>query len=205
MDAYEPTRTAPALVPTVMTSPMLKAMAHPVRRRIVSVLGAVDHARAADLARQLDIPANAVSFHLRTLADAGFVEEAPEFARDRRDRVWKAVNQSWQAGSPQRPLRPEEEGTLAAYLHQVTLDQQDMMARLAAWAQERAAGRDREPRGEISIGSLRLTTQEARQVFDDVEAVLDRARSLHHESTDADEAAGVRVWDYTFMAARDDT
>ncbi|GGC90573.1 hypothetical protein GCM10011512_16960 [Tersicoccus solisilvae] len=144
-----------------------------------------------------------MSFHLRTLARAGFVQEAPEFARDRRARVWKAVNQSWKAGDRESPLGPDDEAPLAAYLDQVTRDQQDMLTRLLGWARRRAAGRDREFRGEVSIGSLRLTPDEARAVFAEVGAVLDRARSLHHESTDAD-AAGVRTWDYTVLAARDD-
>ena len=42
----------------------------------------------------LDIPANQASFHLRQLAKYGLVVEAPEEARDRRDRVWKVVSES---------------------------------------------------------------------------------------------------------------
>ena len=49
--------------------------------------------RAADLAHDLGIPANQASFHLRQLAKYGLVEEAPELARDRRDRVWRAVHE----------------------------------------------------------------------------------------------------------------
>ena len=50
-----------------MTSPMLKAMTHPLRRRIVNVMAPDVPMRAADLARKLGEPANSVSFHLRTL------------------------------------------------------------------------------------------------------------------------------------------
>ena len=49
--------------------------------------------RAADIARSLEIPANQASFHLRQLAKYGLVEEAPDAARDRRDRVWRMVNE----------------------------------------------------------------------------------------------------------------
>ena len=49
--------------------------------------------RAADLARELGIPANQASFHLRQLAKYGLVEEAPEAARDKRDRVWRVVDE----------------------------------------------------------------------------------------------------------------
>ncbi|HVX45866.1 MAG TPA: helix-turn-helix domain-containing protein [Mycobacteriales bacterium] len=71
----------------------LRAMAHPVRGRLFYELVARGTARAADLARDLDVPANQVSFHLRQMAKYGFIEEAPEHARDRRDRVWRPASE----------------------------------------------------------------------------------------------------------------
>ncbi|UFN42579.1 winged helix-turn-helix domain-containing protein [Nocardioides okcheonensis] len=70
---------------------VLRAIAHPVRTRILEELSASGPVRAADVARDLGIPANQASFHLRQLAKYGLVEEAPEEARDKRDRVWRAV------------------------------------------------------------------------------------------------------------------
>ncbi|GAA5107543.1 helix-turn-helix domain-containing protein [Alloalcanivorax gelatiniphagus] len=70
---------------------VLRAIAHPVRTRILEELSASGPVRAADVARELGIPANQASFHLRQLAKYGLVEEAPEEARDRRDRVWRAT------------------------------------------------------------------------------------------------------------------
>jgi predicted ArsR family transcriptional regulator len=72
---------------------VLRAIAHPVRNRILSELDARGALRAADIARLLGIPANQASFHLRQLAKYGLVEEDPTAARDRRDRVWKAVSE----------------------------------------------------------------------------------------------------------------
>ena len=69
---------------------VLRAIAHPVRNRVLDELQASGPARAADIARELGIPANQASFHLRQLAKYGLVEEAPEEARDKRDRVWRA-------------------------------------------------------------------------------------------------------------------
>ena len=66
---------------------VLRAISHPVRNRILDELGAQGSLRAADIARVLDIPANQASFHLRQLAKYGLVEEDPEAARDKRDRV----------------------------------------------------------------------------------------------------------------------
>jgi predicted ArsR family transcriptional regulator len=72
---------------------VLRAIAHPVRNRILAELSAVGPLRAADIAAQIDVPANQASFHLRQLAKYGVVEEAPELARDGRDRVWRMVNE----------------------------------------------------------------------------------------------------------------
>jgi DNA-binding transcriptional ArsR family regulator len=66
----------------------LRAIAHPLRQKLLMQLAVMDHARAADLARAVGEPANSVSFHLRVLARAGMIVEAPEHARDKRDRVW---------------------------------------------------------------------------------------------------------------------
>ena len=77
----------------------LRALAHPVRQRILMQLSVLEHARAADLAEAIGQPANSVSFHLRVLAKAGMIVEAPEHARDKRDRVWTNVDQSYRVKS----------------------------------------------------------------------------------------------------------
>jgi DNA-binding transcriptional ArsR family regulator len=72
---------------------MLRGIAHPVRNRILAELSAAGPLRAADVAEQIGVPANQASFHLRQLAKYGLVEEAPELARDGRDRVWRMVHE----------------------------------------------------------------------------------------------------------------
>jgi predicted ArsR family transcriptional regulator len=72
---------------------VLRAIAHPIRNRILGELSAAGHLRAADVAEVLGIPANQASFHLRQLAKYGLVELAPELARDGRDRVWRPVHE----------------------------------------------------------------------------------------------------------------
>lgn len=72
-----------------MTDPAtLRALAHPLRQRIILELSVRHSARAADLAEIIGEPANAVSYHLRSLAKANLLVESPELARDSRDRVW---------------------------------------------------------------------------------------------------------------------
>ena len=73
---------------------VLRAIAHPMRNRILTELDAHGPLRAADVARLLGIPANSASFHLRQLAKFGLVEEDPAAARDKRDRVWRATEEA---------------------------------------------------------------------------------------------------------------
>ncbi len=80
--------------PHVHDPRILRAIAHPLRNRILEELSAGGPQRAADMATALGVPANQASFHLRQLAKYGLVVEAPEAARDGRDRVWRAVHEA---------------------------------------------------------------------------------------------------------------
>lgn len=71
----------------------LRAMAHPMRGKLFYELMARGSARVTDLAEALDAPVNQVSFHLRTMAKYGFIEEAPDEAKDRRERVWRPASE----------------------------------------------------------------------------------------------------------------
>src|SRR5690349_11611808 len=81
-------------IPKLTDVRMLRGIAHPVRNRILEEMSAGGPMRAADLADRLGIPANQASFHLRQLAKYQLVEEAPELARDGRDRVWRVVHEA---------------------------------------------------------------------------------------------------------------
>jgi predicted ArsR family transcriptional regulator len=80
-------------LPKLSDPRMLRGIAHPMRNRILEEMEAGGPMRAADIAERLDIPANQASFHLRQLAKYGLVVEAPEHARDGRDRVWRAAHE----------------------------------------------------------------------------------------------------------------
>ena len=83
-----------ALEPRPMSDPrVLRAIAHPMRARILDEFDLSATLRAADIADVLQIPANQASFHLRQLAKYGLIKAAPEAARDRRDRVYRRVEE----------------------------------------------------------------------------------------------------------------
>ncbi|MEV7429420.1 helix-turn-helix domain-containing protein [Nocardioides sp. NPDC092400] len=148
---------------------ILRAVAHPTRNRILSELSAAGSLRAADIARLLDVPANQASFHLRQLAKYGLVEEAPDEARDRRDRVWRLADEegiNFRTGDVlDRP------GGRAAYA---------VFQRSAvAWGhhlvdQALAPGGDHAR--SVSEHAVRLTAEESRELSSEINAVVEHWR-----------------------------
>jgi len=76
----------------VTDSRVLAAMAHPLRRRLLDVLKVHGPATASAIAGRTDQTVANVSHHLRVLHSSGLIEEAPELARDRRERWWRLVS-----------------------------------------------------------------------------------------------------------------
>ncbi|AXO35624.1 ArsR/SmtB family transcription factor [Micromonospora chalcea] len=82
----------PTPVRQITDSRVLAALAHPLRRRLMDVLKVYGPCTVGMLAERTDqAPAN-VSHHLKVLAAADLLVEAPELARDRRERWWKPRN-----------------------------------------------------------------------------------------------------------------
>ncbi|MFJ6133799.1 helix-turn-helix domain-containing protein [Janibacter terrae] len=75
--------------PVVPDITQLKALSHPVRLRLLGMLRTLGPATASQVARRLGLNSGATSYHLRQLAEHGFIEEAPELGT-RRDRWWRA-------------------------------------------------------------------------------------------------------------------
>jgi DNA-binding transcriptional ArsR family regulator len=73
------------------------AIGHPLRRRLIELLGQDGPATASQLAERTDQLVGNISHHLKMLARSGLVEEVPELAKDRRERWWRGVpiSMSW--------------------------------------------------------------------------------------------------------------
>jgi len=168
--------------PTSITDPRaLRAMAHPVRLRILEELETRRSARAADIAKALDIPANQASFHLRQLAKYDFVEEAPEEARDGRDRVWRVVHGVLQIDAPALLETSAGRAALATLKRSMAEQIQLMLERSA----RRRPGDDTGHFSE-SWSTLRLTDEEARTLRDELADVVERWTERSRDSTDPD-------------------
>ena len=77
-----------------LTDAELKALAHPLRVRMLEALVADGPATASQLAERFDENTGATSYHLRQLARRGFIEE--DTARSHgRQRWWKVLRRGW--------------------------------------------------------------------------------------------------------------
>jgi DNA-binding transcriptional ArsR family regulator len=79
----------------------LRAVAHPLRMRLVGALRLHGPATASGLAERLGVSSGLTSYHLRALADSGFVEDDPEHPTKGRERWWRAAQDmtSWKPGA----------------------------------------------------------------------------------------------------------
>lgn len=174
------TESAPISDPTV-----LRAIAHPVRNQVLGELYAAGHARAADLAEALGIPANQASFHLRQLAKYGLIEPAPEHARDGRDRVWKPVHEHG------LNLRLEEMEHDAGGRAAVSVWRQQA-GRAAQEAVARAYARPKQRGVQVMISEdwIHLTKEEAEELGNELMALQQRWQ----DRVQADQREGRRTY-----------
>lgn len=182
--------------PVWMTTAMLKAYTHPLRRQILQLFRLREHLRAADIAEELGVAANSVSFHLRVLADAGLIDEAPEQARDRRDRVWTTRRQALSLGGPESPVTDEVLG--GVMVAAVAEEHQELLRRVVAWTPEYISGRATEVHATFSQRSVRLTGAEFEALIDRIDDVMTAAVDAH-DRDDPDS----RPWQIDLLAADD--
>ncbi|MEU9046351.1 MULTISPECIES: helix-turn-helix domain-containing protein [unclassified Kitasatospora] len=90
----------------------LKAFTNPLRMQLYRLLYAAGSATASQLAEQVDQAPSLVSYHLRKLAEHGFVAEASGRSTDGRERWWQvASEEGW--GFRESDLSDTPEGAAA--------------------------------------------------------------------------------------------
>lgn len=119
----------------------LRAMAHPLRMRILGSLRIDGPATSAMLARRLNTDSGQTSHHLRQLARFGFVLEAPELGKGSRgrERWWRAGHEStsWDDLAELGPEGAEAVHALENVAHRVwaqMLSQYRMQASRQQWS-----------------------------------------------------------------------
>lgn len=155
-----------------ITDPLvLRAIAHPIRMRVLDELELSGPLRAADVAEHLDIPANQASFHLRQLAKYGLIEEAPEAARDGRDRVWKAVNEEgMRLDLSELEKAPGGKAAVGVFKRQWLANAHASLDRAMRWHDRKDATVN------VAHGTLRLTKAEASRLADEIGELIERTR-----------------------------
>ncbi len=104
----------------------LRAVAHPLRVRLLAALRVDGPATASQLGRRFGESSGSTSYHLRQLARFGFVEEDPD-QPNARDRRWRATHQftSWRDSD----FAEDEEGKAA--IRFIRARQRDNLNRVA--------------------------------------------------------------------------
>ena len=160
----------------ITDSRVLAAYSHPLRRRLLDALSLADAATASMLAEATGQAVGNISHHLKVLASAQLIEEAPELARDRRERWWRRTSHGLRWSSEDFRGDPATEAVAEAALS-LNLNRQFEIVRhwYAASDDERAAW----PTGPFSTGSwLKLTDAELAQLSEELTALLDRYDAL---------------------------
>lgn len=153
----------------------LKALAHPLRQRLYGLLLRLGPQPVTALAKRLDTDPGLVSYHLRELARGGFAEEAPELARDRRERWYRAADggNTWSTADFRTPAARAVATTVQA---QMVADQ---FERLRHYHQiSDSWGEDWANAATATNSYLRLTPDELRALSADLLEVLARYQRL---------------------------
>ena len=172
------------------TPTQLKALTHPVRLRILARLRLEGPATATTLAQELGLNTGATSYHLRQLAQHGFIEDDSGRGNSR-DRWWKASHQS---------TRVDRGGLDEAGREAVDAFQQAVAVEHTAWLQRAMEERGRLPEAwreasTLSDFGLRLTPRRCEEL---VAALFELVRGWEESPEDAADAADVALVIHAF-------
>lgn len=143
-------------------------MAHPLRLEILDLIRRQGPLTATQVSDEVgESPANC-SFHLRTLAKYGFIEEGPKGKG--RSRPWQAADLNWSVDEDAPD--PDERRAARAFTAAMRMSN---LRRAERWDGERDAfpeeWRDASFAGEVSVP---LTAEELNQVGEELFAILHR-------------------------------
>jgi DNA-binding transcriptional ArsR family regulator len=155
----------------------LRALTHPLRLRLLGLLRSDGPATASQLAARTGQNSGATSYHLRQLAEHGFIVEAADRG-NARDRWWRAAHRSTHFELP--PDADEESKALGEQYLRVVGDaySRRLDAAIAALPTlEEDLGPGWHEGFTMSDMPLRLTAAEAQALVAELDAVAERYRS----------------------------
>lgn len=146
----------------------IRALAHPARTELLSLVGRAGALTTATAAREMGISHGLASHHLRQLAKYGFLEQIR--GKNQKERPWKltSTSQSW-ANAHATP-----EGAAAVDVLE-TVEAEQSLAHLLDWIERRKAWPNAWRR-QTGYGrsTVYLTVDEVHQLDKDIDAVIRR-------------------------------
>ncbi|WP_307175473.1 ArsR/SmtB family transcription factor [Streptomyces africanus] len=178
----------------------LRGLAHPLRMQLLDTLRFGGPATASQLAAKLGESSGATSYHLRQLAEYGFVEDAPERGKGR-ERWWQAVHRGLRFDDALlNDSDPTVRGAADMYLHEVattqTRDLSTWLGNRDSWPEEWSRSWD------MSSATLRLTPELTRELVEKMHALVDTYRD-RAATEDTPGAEQVRLHTHAFPIRTD--
>lgn len=169
----------------------LRALAHPVRLRMLGLLRSEGPATATSLAGRLGLNSGATSYHLRQLAKHGFIEDDVGGIQrgSRRDRWWRAAHRSTEFGSGAGSGQDDAgRDAVGAFLQAVAVVQAEQVQH-AVEERDRLPARWREV-STLADWEVRLTPNRAHALLAALERLVDETEG---DTEDLDDTSPVVV------------
>jgi DNA-binding MarR family transcriptional regulator len=147
--------------PVILEDPgRLKALSHPLRRRILRRLSAHGPATSTTIGEMLGVNTGTSSYHLRQLEKHGFIEEIPERSTGR-ERWWRRTESPRDVRMPApQALAPQDRPALEEVLRLGHAEDMDLLSRLMEAYQEDPAW------SRLSRGFAHMTEQGLAEFFE---------------------------------------
>jgi DNA-binding transcriptional ArsR family regulator len=167
---FDPARDA------MLTPKALRGLVHPIRLRLLDLLQADGPATATSLGERIDQSSGVTSYHLRVLAEHGFIVEDTERGTGR-DRWWRAVHRTT-SFTFRMPDDPGTADTIEEAEQFMRLVAEEAHRRTLAFIATLSARKDElvDMPWHLSDWPLSLTVDEARQLTRDITDLLSRYR-----------------------------
>jgi len=169
----------------MLTPSAMRGLVNPLRLRLLDLLQADGPSTATELGRRIGQSTGVTSYHLRVLAQHGFIVEDPDRGNDR-DRWWRAVHRStsFSFRVPGDPPSPETVDQAEQFIR---LNAEESHRRVIGWVDTLSSRIDElaEAPWTVSDWPLTLTPEQAREVVATVRELMARfARDPGGEASD---------------------
>lgn len=164
--------TEPTSERVFLNAETLKGVAHPIRLRLLGLLREDGPSTATKLAERIGQSSGVTSYHLRQLAQFGFVEDADDAGTGGRERWWKAVHRSSSLEADQMRAAPAD---AEAYMRVIANAYAERMER---WLGEAPMlSREWDDSATFSDFALRLTAAESAEFLVKFQELVDTFRA----------------------------